>query len=115
MKKLAAILVCLFMAGCQTCPTKLDDQPIIVKDKMVIPQFSDEMTKLPDQVAPIDVAKATQKDAADWIIRNEERMTVLENMITSLKNSSSDLVNKLKLKDGDYVIVDLSKKVEEKK
>jgi hypothetical protein len=105
------IVLALLLGGCAFAPAKTD---LIVKDHYVIPALPDEATEIPTQV-PALPTNPTQKDVAGWLVDNETRSAIMENKLKSLKALTTDIVSKLKLKDGEYTIVDLTKKIEEKK
>lgn len=88
MKKslLIGMVLPLFVTGCATFGDGLPGyQPETVKQVEYIVKIPPkELMTLPPQVEPIDIDTAQQSDVAAWIIRNEQRMKMLEDMLRGL-------------------------------
>lgn len=99
--RIILILIFMLFAGCATpLPSNT-----IVKDKIVLMTLGPDAFVIPNNVAPLP-QNATQKDVADWIVRNDERTSYLENKILELKQAYNDTYALLVKQFGnDSVIV----------
>lgn len=88
MKKplLVGMLLASLLTGCATFgDASRGCEPVTVKQvEYVIKIPPKEMMTLPAQVEPVDTDTAKQSDIAAWIIRNEQRSKMLEDMLRGL-------------------------------
>lgn len=95
-QKIASIIILAALSGCATVDnTPKAETRILERLEYVVKIPPAELMEIPPQVPNIDVDTATQADIARWIIANEERIRVLENIIkdiaTFLRNEKSKL------------------------
>lgn len=88
MKRLLSlgIMSACLMTGCATFGDAARGcEPVTVKQiEYVIKIPPKELMTLPQQAEPVDVETAKQSDIAAWIIRNEQRTKMLEDMLRGL-------------------------------
>lgn len=109
-KLLIAGAVALLLAGCQTTDPKVEPSVIIV-NKYLIPDLGPEATAIPDPVPRLDLSTATQADVANWLVEREKRVSLLESKLGTVGKASEALIIKKELKEGDYIILNISKEL----
>lgn len=88
MKKLLLVgmLSTFILTGCATFGDgSRGCEPVTVKQvEYVVKIPPKELMTVPQQVEPVDLEAAKQSDIAAWIIRNEQRTKILEDMLRGL-------------------------------
>lgn len=110
---LAVTLISL-LSGCaflQQKPVEQLPPETIVRNQLVFVSLPEDFFIVPDNVLPLDLATATQKDVASWLAKNESRTERLENKILQLKNYYISTYELLKSEAGkeNVIVVDVTK------
>jgi hypothetical protein len=74
------ICIC-FLTGCASTSPKIET---VVKVERIVVVPPAEFLRIPPYPMEIDFQYATQRTVADWIIKTEERMQILEQQILSI-------------------------------
>lgn len=80
-----AALLALSLFGCATVPEQKVDQPIIVKQKIVLLTIPDEMFEVPPPQPYANSKGMTDKDFANWLIDNEKRQQAIEKKLNAIQ------------------------------
>ena len=94
-----ALLLGAALVGCATAPPP----QTVTKYKYVIVQIPDKMLELPPPVPDIDTSTATDKDAAEWLLSKEERVRILEKMLSAIKALQDNRLKTLNVPPEDIV------------
>jgi hypothetical protein len=109
-----AITFIPFLGACSFMQQKPVEQlpaETIVRNQLVFVSLPEDFFIVPDNVLPLDLATATQKDVASWLAKNESRTEKLENKILQLKNYYISTFDLLKSEAGkeNVIVVDVTK------
>jgi hypothetical protein len=106
-------LVAITLSGCSLFQVKPDALPpeVIVRNHAVLVSLPDDFFKVPDNIEPLDISTASQKEVAIWLVNNEKRTQELENKIMAFRNSYISVYNLLQdaLGKENVILVDPSK------
>jgi PBP1b-binding outer membrane lipoprotein LpoB len=81
MRFLVAILLTVFLVGCNGYAPVKPEAPVIKETKFVVKTPDAKLLKFPAPVADIDVDTASQAEASEWLINKEAYTTSLENQL----------------------------------
>lgn len=98
MKKLLLTLIASFaLTGCWvTNPVKPLPPTVAIKYKYIFVTVADEFLEIPAKVPNLDTTKATDKEAAQWILDKEERTRNLETKLKTIKSNQDTKLNEIK-------------------
>jgi hypothetical protein len=99
--KSSILIMALVLAGCCTNPI-IPTEPKIVKEVSYVVRIPPkESLELPAAIPKVDVSKATQADAANFILSQAEQITTLTNKLINIAKFLSEEQAKLDLKARD--------------
>lgn len=102
MKKIFLIsLFLIFLSGCAS--TTFRDAPLGIKYKYVVTKIPEDFLKIPDPIYKIDTQNATDKDAAQWLIKSEKRCEEIEKRLSFIKQYQIDKIKKLNIPKEDII------------
>jgi hypothetical protein len=92
MRYILILLACMLYSCNSTMPVK---SQVIVKDHYIVKAIPNDVFVIPMRVDPLDLNRATQKDLAIWIIKNEERSDELEMKLRDAKKIQDENIKSL--------------------
>jgi hypothetical protein len=103
MKKTLIILALTsILAGCAT--DGITPVPAVaVHYKYIVNTIPAAMLVLPDAVPPLNLATATDKELADWIIESEKRNQAEESQLKAIKAYQDDKLKNLQVPAADVI------------
>jgi hypothetical protein len=106
-------LISITLSGCSLFQVKPDVLPpeVVVRNHAVLVSLPDDFFKVPDNIEPLDVSTASQKEVAIWLVNNEKRTQELENKIMAFRNSYISVYELLQeaLGKENVILIDPSK------
>jgi len=99
--KSSILILALFLAGCCTNPI-IPTEPRLIKEVSYVVRIPPKETiELPAPIPKVDVSKATQADAAKFILDQASQITTLTNKLISVAKFLSEEQSKLDVKAKD--------------
>ncbi len=103
----------LITAGCATSLEKPElPASTLVRNQLVLVTLPDNLFDIPDNIKPLDVDKATQREVADWVLQNEKRTNILENKLLELRRYFVSTYDLLISNSENVIVIDTTKSEE---
>lgn len=104
MKNALLLVLALSLSGCSALFKPEVAQPVAIKYKYVITTVPSSMFEVPAPMYKIDVEKATDEEASQWMIDSEKRAQEIERRLLKVKEFIDLKIKSMKLLPEDVIV-----------